>query len=1501
MEDLASLGFTVDSGGLKAGRTELEKFGKEAAKTEKAVDKFGNELTKADKDAGRFIDSTGKMREANGRFVKGLEKTSETVRKTSSDFSALDTTAVAAAGSLGALATASGAYTIALANSVKEQQAWADATGVSLQVLQGWGAAARTVGRDVGYIGDVFKDTSEKIGDFVATGGGEAADVFEQLGISAKELQNLSPDQQLLRIADSLDQVQTRGEKLFILESLANDASLLLPLLEDNASGLREVTDQAERLGVVISAADAAKLREVASEWNTVTQAVEGLGNTIATAYAGDAADALNVVSSGVQDLTEFVRENADTLQTVVTVLASGAAGYLTYTAAIKAGTVAMAAFNAVTSANPIGLLVRGLAVAGGAYAAYIATKEDATAIERDNTNAIYGNIDAVAAQSKEVRESAIATLELRREQIESDLEQRKVEAASFQQRIAELAALRDQYGMTAENVELYNKSITNLALTQENSAEIQAQLESQLAETDARIAALRDTFTTTTPVIRSSSDALDDYAKLHDSLTGVLAGSNKPMVEYQKTLDAINALEVNAAKKVQLRQMAERKLNIELAKQAKSQRDLAGQLDVTTAAYNSYYDIVQQIVDSGADQETQAALLSKAYQVLGQDLADIAEEAEKAKDKADPYADAWEEATKRIDDSFAKAWEGAFDSFESFADSIMGSFKTLLANLAHQAISKPILISMGIGGGLGGAGTAAASTGAAGGFSFSDIGSVFSGNGLGSMISDFGGWVGGSSSLAGTGAGNFISGATANAANISNLAWGAGGIGGGLLSNALGLSGQYSGITGAAGTAIGGTLLAPVLGPLAPLAGSFLGSALGGLFGNDEPSNMEGRAIIDNLADPSLRISGQTGDKFSQENRDAAANIAGIIQQNILGTISGLSGQEFGGELIVGMGQRDPFRFRYTDEAGQSFGLGRSGSQGLSFDERIGANTRDVNEYLETITQFFSGQADLDLSVYEQFQRENELLIEAVSRVSAQLNTMTGAADLLGLTFDGTEEQMMQWSNTIAQAAGGVEQLQASTASYYQNFYTEAERFDAFASGLSDTFAELGVELPTTRDGFRDIIDSLDLTTQAGQEMYATLLNLNPQVAQYISGLEQVGSTIDQLLGRADNALSGVMSAINAERDAVTDRYNEERNQILSAQSARQAQLDAERDAFRELEKSYSALDRAFVRMQMTDSASVFSRASGATEYLRAALASGGIPSAEELEPYLAAAQEPTEALFSSFEDYARQFFVAKNLISELRERAGDQLTTEEKAIRNAERFYDSQLSALERQYELDMKAIDAQAEEAQSLYDAVMGTNDGIQSIVEAINGLHGALADVVKQQLGSGGTFGTLPGGETSVAYEDDPLTQAYREALGRDPDLAGYKWYTEQIQSGNKTLDQALAEIAASDEASRNVPAFANGGSHMGGMRMVGERGAEMEFTGPSRVVSNGDIMTALSTGSNTATAIKSLEQNMMAAMRKLEKNTRDILQLERRWDQQGLPETRDLTALEVAPA
>ncbi|PMZ55356.1 phage tail tape measure protein, partial [Pseudomonas sp. GW247-3R2A] len=93
-----------------------------------------------------------------------------------------------------------------------ETDRWAKSLGIGTGVLQQWQYAAERAGLSGDKMADIFKDIGDKIGDAVITGGGEAIEGLKKLGLSAESLAAMSPDKQLLAIADGLKSVATQSE-----------------------------------------------------------------------------------------------------------------------------------------------------------------------------------------------------------------------------------------------------------------------------------------------------------------------------------------------------------------------------------------------------------------------------------------------------------------------------------------------------------------------------------------------------------------------------------------------------------------------------------------------------------------------------------------------------------------------------------------------------------------------------------------------------------------------------------------------------------------------------------------------------------------------------------------------------------------------------------------------------------------------------------------------------------------------------------------------------------------------------------------------------------------------------------------------------------------------------------------------------------------------------------------------------------------------------------------
>lgn len=279
-------------------------------------------------------------------FSSGMsqaERSSEKWRKKIvSDVDAVATAFAAASSAAVATAAGVGAYGFNLLKSSSSQIAEAkrlsDALGMSTQALLSWQYAAGKAGVSGEQIADIFKDLGDKIGDAALNKSGEAVDALDALGLSAEKLKRVSPDEQLLAISDALKKIGTTSEKTTILESLGNDLSRMLPLLEQGGEKLRQYMAAAQTFGVAPDDADIEKLVRTNALFEDMASQVDGVKIALATGLA-------DVDLSGVQNAITEIGETLRDPQVLqgLTNLVQGAAdlaGWLIKVAA-AAGNIA--------------------------------------------------------------------------------------------------------------------------------------------------------------------------------------------------------------------------------------------------------------------------------------------------------------------------------------------------------------------------------------------------------------------------------------------------------------------------------------------------------------------------------------------------------------------------------------------------------------------------------------------------------------------------------------------------------------------------------------------------------------------------------------------------------------------------------------------------------------------------------------------------------------------------------------------------------------------------------------------------------------------------------------------------------------------------------------------------------------------------------------------------------------------------------------------------------
>ncbi|WP_375591603.1 phage tail tape measure C-terminal domain-containing protein [Chitiniphilus eburneus] len=190
-------------------------------------------------------------------------------------------------GGLAAIATVGFAVVIhGSIASAKEIANLSRLAGASAEEFQRLAAGANFVGIQQEKLADIFKDTQDKVGEFLRTGGGELKDFFKdvapQVGVTAEQFAKLSGPESLQLFFSSLEKANLgQKEMVFYMESIADEASALIPLLADNGKGFQQIGDVAQKMGAILDEDGIQKANEFNASLAIIKMSSVGLSNQI--------------------------------------------------------------------------------------------------------------------------------------------------------------------------------------------------------------------------------------------------------------------------------------------------------------------------------------------------------------------------------------------------------------------------------------------------------------------------------------------------------------------------------------------------------------------------------------------------------------------------------------------------------------------------------------------------------------------------------------------------------------------------------------------------------------------------------------------------------------------------------------------------------------------------------------------------------------------------------------------------------------------------------------------------------------------------------------------------------------------------------------------------------------------------------------------------------------------------------------------------------------------
>jgi hypothetical protein len=1105
---------------------------------------------------------------------------------------------------LGLTLPMAGAAVIAVKSSlqiVDAQAKMAQSLGTSVQSMQVLQRAADLSGVSIGEVEQATIQLTKRLSQ-AAGGAGPAVKALERLHLSASELQRLPLDERMAKIQAAIAQYVPVAERAAVASELfGSRAGLIFTRIDSSA--LRVASADVTRFGVAVSEVDADQIERTNDAISRMGLVGRGVANQLTVALApfledlsdkaADAAEWFNNLSDGAKALIAKGAALTATLGPVAIGL-----GLVLKLAAPLVGAI-------VALASPVGLVVAGFtalavastALAGGSSGAV--SFAEAHEIAMDNVTIAMGDqisatarladalrkggpvtLAAIEAKMAEAEAYRAVTAELVRARQEKelealgyygvleamgqyqeilsslrtpgdDLEQMPVKMrAAYEEAERGLAALLVEQQRLLEGVRsqthLTEAEQANLVQIEANLAELQRRW-NELNGITAENVALTDRGTVAAGqlaqglgVAAGQAAAIKGYLT---ALPGALAGATANIAGIKAGIAALagggSEMTANAAKyRAQLEaslpalsgmadgqhRVVEEGINqqVQLYEQeqvlnAEYQKRLASLNKVKTAGGAAAKSALAQLTKEIAarrsllgltdDQRKKLEAVRSVQQKLGKEGLGLSKAQIEGLANEVIELDRVEAALERVKDQQARwseqitrvAFEGG-----SLTDTVQGMLRDIAYQFAHSKIVLPVVASvtgaLGLDQLLGGGGSAGAALAGSGG----------GGGGLGLL----------GTALNLAGGGGIASGIGTGLAGVFS--------GGGLTSSFANLGGLISGASSGLG-ALGAAL--PAFGIIAGgiallakgLSRKYAGSGIRGNFGAE---GFEG-AQFDFYKGGFLR-----SNRTDLKPLEAEFELA--LDQSMTGITAGL--HDMADVLNLSSDAIDTF-------VGADFQLWTNGKS----QEEIQAA---LAEQLELTS---SAMAELILGE-EAVARAGETATDTLTRLATGLEATNEAFDLLGHSAFAASILGGDAASHLVDQFGSIEAFSTSVLTYWNAFYSDAERQEATLRGLSERFAELGVAMPKSREGFRAMVEAIDLSSEAGRTLYAELIQLSGAMNEALPAVQGLSAAVTASVAGVNGEVASLMAQA---RDTATEAARAAQDWARAGTSLRDLQKD--------------------------------------------------------------------------------------------------------------------------------------------------------------------------------------------------------------------------------------------------------------------------------------------------------------------------------------------------------
>lgn len=478
---------------------------------------------------------------------------------------------------------------------------------------------------------------------------------------------------------------------------------------------------------------------------------------------------------------------------------------------------------------------------------------------------------------------------------------------------------------------------------------------------------------------------------------------------------------------------------------------------------------------------------------------------------------DEWRKTTDAIRDGLTDAFMASIDNgkslFENLRDTVVNMFKAMVLRPIISAVMSPI--SGAITGSLGLAGSANAAGGSAGGVggwlnagsglksAYDSVSGGFSAGYNTFATSSVGQGMGlGTQAVAGNNASAYVASTQTGAGSAvgTGLSYVGAGIAGISVGSAIAGDKTLMGVNGTSAAAIGAAI-GSYFSPLGTFVGAVIGGVVNAAFGEGEQKH-----------DPT-RLTGRfSGEGFSGANKTRWSKEGGWFSSGSSGEdVIGISKAQSDALGLVTKGVQSVFDklLLTSDKAKKSI-------VGWTF--AIDRQVNSVDQQKQLALDIADSMGNYLIPALAKFKAEGENLADTAVRMTDEFLLTDRAAALMGkdisTAFGAMGLASMGARDELVKMMGGVQTMTGLMQAYYDGYFSNAERLVNDTKTMTVQFDALGLSMPATRQGLRELVDGLDLSTTSGRSAAATLIALSPQFGLIADGMAALAKeTATQLM----------------------------------------------------------------------------------------------------------------------------------------------------------------------------------------------------------------------------------------------------------------------------------------------------------------------------------------------------------------------------------------------------